>query len=85
MSDDARDPGGVASPCVRNCCLDDRDVCLGCHRTLAQILRFSRQSVIYGQWPDPVGVAKTTAVAVVVMVVGWLSFRRLQLRLAEHF
>lgn len=28
----------VASPCVRNCCLDDDDVCLGCHRTLTEIV-----------------------------------------------
>lgn len=28
----------VPSPCVRNCCLDDDDVCLGCGRLLAEIL-----------------------------------------------
>lgn len=33
MSEDA----GVASPCVRNCCLDDADVCMGCYRTLREI------------------------------------------------
>ncbi|WP_428242510.1 DUF1289 domain-containing protein [Gynuella sp.] len=27
----------IASPCVRNCCLDDSDVCLGCGRTLQEI------------------------------------------------
>ena len=27
----------LESPCVRNCCLDDEDVCLGCGRTLAEI------------------------------------------------
>ncbi|HEY4127039.1 MAG TPA: DUF1289 domain-containing protein [Gammaproteobacteria bacterium] len=27
----------VASPCVRNCCLDERDVCLGCGRSLDEI------------------------------------------------
>ncbi|MGH8028496.1 MAG: DUF1289 domain-containing protein [Arenimonas sp.] len=26
------------SPCVRNCCLDDDDVCLGCGRKLDEIL-----------------------------------------------
>ena len=26
------------SPCVRNCCLGHDDVCLGCFRTLAEIL-----------------------------------------------
>ncbi len=28
----------ILSPCVRNCCLDDDDVCLGCHRSLDEIL-----------------------------------------------
>ncbi len=28
----------VASPCVRNCCLDDQDICLGCSRSLAEIV-----------------------------------------------
>jgi len=27
----------IASPCIRICCLDDKDVCLGCFRTLAEI------------------------------------------------
>lgn len=26
-----------ASPCVRNCCLDLQDVCVGCFRTLREI------------------------------------------------
>jgi predicted Fe-S protein YdhL (DUF1289 family) len=29
------------SPCVRNCTLDDDDVCIGCERTLAEILAWS--------------------------------------------
>jgi len=32
---------GVMSPCVRNCCLDENDICLGCYRTLSEILRWS--------------------------------------------
>jgi uncharacterized protein len=28
----------VPSPCIRHCCLDDNDVCLGCGRLLAEIL-----------------------------------------------
>lgn len=28
----------IASPCVRNCCLDDEDVCLGCHRSVEEII-----------------------------------------------
>ena len=27
----------VASPCVRNCCLNQQDVCLGCFRLLDEI------------------------------------------------
>jgi uncharacterized protein len=31
-----------ASPCVRNCTLDPKtDICLGCHRTLEEILAWS--------------------------------------------
>jgi predicted Fe-S protein YdhL (DUF1289 family) len=29
------------SPCVRNCCLDDDDVCLGCGRSLEEIIAWS--------------------------------------------
>ncbi|MEP1445603.1 MAG: DUF1289 domain-containing protein [Paraglaciecola sp.] len=28
----------VQSPCVRNCCLDDKDMCLGCFRVIDEIL-----------------------------------------------
>lgn len=31
----------IQSPCVRNCCLDDNDVCLGCYRLLDEILQWS--------------------------------------------
>ncbi len=31
----------VPSPCVRNCCLSDEDVCLGCFRLLDEITRWS--------------------------------------------
>jgi predicted Fe-S protein YdhL (DUF1289 family) len=42
MTSDANEPiGGVPSPCVRNCCLDDKDICLGCYRSLSEILRWS--------------------------------------------
>jgi uncharacterized protein len=41
MTSDANAPiGGVPSPCVRNCCLDDKDICLGCYRSLSEILRW---------------------------------------------
>ncbi len=28
----------IQSPCIRNCCLNDEDVCLGCFRSLAEIV-----------------------------------------------
>lgn len=30
----------LASPCVRNCCLDDQDICVGCGRSLGEILEW---------------------------------------------
>lgn len=33
-----------ASPCVRNCCLDENDVCMGCGRALEEILRWQHSS-----------------------------------------
>ena len=36
MSTVPQDP--LASPCVRNCCLDDDNVCMGCGRTLQEIV-----------------------------------------------
>lgn len=33
--------GIVESPCVRNCCLNEADICLGCFRSLAEITRWS--------------------------------------------
>ncbi len=33
-----------ANPCNRHCCLDARDVCLGCKRTLAEILAWHNYS-----------------------------------------
>jgi predicted Fe-S protein YdhL (DUF1289 family) len=31
----------IPSPCVRNCCLNEDDVCLGCFRSLAEITQWS--------------------------------------------
>jgi predicted Fe-S protein YdhL (DUF1289 family) len=31
----------LESPCVRNCCLDDDNVCLGCGRSLDEIVAWS--------------------------------------------
>jgi len=33
-----------ASPCVRDCCLDEAEVCLGCGRSLQEILRWHAAS-----------------------------------------
>ncbi len=30
----------VESLCVRNCCLDKQDVCIGCGRTVEEIIRW---------------------------------------------
>jgi predicted Fe-S protein YdhL (DUF1289 family) len=34
-------PEAAASPCVRNCCLDDQDICLGCYRSITEITGWS--------------------------------------------
>jgi len=36
--------GDVPTPCVRNCCLDGNDICLGCHRSLSEILSWGGAS-----------------------------------------
>ncbi|EGW20819.1 DUF1289 domain-containing protein [Methylobacter tundripaludum] len=43
----------IISPCVRNCCLNGEDVCLGCFRSIDEILQWSdateqqKQKIIY--------------------------------------
>jgi predicted Fe-S protein YdhL (DUF1289 family) len=37
----APDNKRVASPCIRECCLDEHNVCLGCHRSLREICDWS--------------------------------------------
>lgn len=32
------------SPCVRNCCLDEDDICLGCFRNIEEIMQWSVSS-----------------------------------------
>jgi uncharacterized protein len=31
-------PSEIPSPCVRTCCLDDDDICIGCGRALDEIV-----------------------------------------------
>ncbi|UXD87390.1 DUF1289 domain-containing protein [Thalassolituus hydrocarboniclasticus] len=33
-----------ASPCTRNCCLNDQDICMGCYRSLSEILIWQASS-----------------------------------------
>jgi predicted Fe-S protein YdhL (DUF1289 family) len=32
------------SPCVNNCCLDQHDVCVGCYRTITEIIGWRDKS-----------------------------------------
>lgn len=34
----------INSPCVRNCCLSEDDVCMGCFRSLEEIKQWSLSS-----------------------------------------
>ena len=31
----------IPSPCIRNCCLNDEDICLGCFRSLSEIMSWA--------------------------------------------
>ena len=31
----------INSPCVRNCCLDSNEICLGCFRSIKEIMQWS--------------------------------------------
>ena len=31
----------VESPCIRNCCLDSNDICMGCFRSLTEITQWT--------------------------------------------
>ncbi len=34
----------ISSPCLRKCCLDERDVCLGCYRKIDEITGWTAMS-----------------------------------------
>lgn len=34
--------GASTSPCVRNCCLDEGDICIGCGRSLDEIRQWTQ-------------------------------------------
>lgn len=44
MSVKTKTANNVASPCVRNCCLDDQDMCIGCFRLLNEIIAWGDAS-----------------------------------------
>lgn len=39
----------ITSPCVRNCCLDADDICLGCGRSLQDIMQWTASSEVEKQ------------------------------------
>ncbi len=39
----------IPSPCVRNCCLDEQDICMGCHRSLDEIIAWHDSSLAQKQ------------------------------------
>lgn len=55
------------------------------YNPVARIILYTRQSVVYGVWPDWSGILKTSLVAVLVLAIGWATFERQQARLVEHF
>ncbi|WP_166839043.1 DUF1289 domain-containing protein [Rheinheimera pleomorphica] len=34
------------SPCVRNCCLDQQDICLGCGRSVEEIIEWHSANLL---------------------------------------
>ena len=39
--DNKNDIATVESPCIRNCCLDSNDICMGCFRSLTEITQWT--------------------------------------------
>lgn len=55
------------------------------YNPVARIILYTRQSLIYGVWPDWSGILKTTLFALLLLAVGWATFQRQQPRLVERF
>ncbi|MDT8371935.1 MAG: DUF1289 domain-containing protein [Gammaproteobacteria bacterium] len=34
----------IASPCIRHCCLANNDMCIGCLRTMDEVVQWSQAS-----------------------------------------
>jgi ABC-type polysaccharide/polyol phosphate export permease len=52
---------------------------------MGRIIGDSRRALIYGWWPGPRGLILTTVMSIAVCIIGYVSFRRLQGRVVEHF
>lgn len=39
----------IESPCIRNCCLNQEDICVGCFRSLEEILQWGAASNLHKQ------------------------------------
>lgn len=35
----------IESPCIRQCCLDDKDICLGCFRHINEITGWQKLTI----------------------------------------
>lgn len=58
---------------------------LATYNPLARIIQDSRQILIYGVVPEWEAMAKTTLIAITVMLAGLATFRRLQARVVEYY
>ena len=52
---------------------------------IARIISDSRRALLYGLWPGGRGLLLTTMVSLGLLAAGFLTFRRLQARIVEHF
>ncbi|HDZ16586.1 MAG TPA: DUF1289 domain-containing protein [Methylophaga aminisulfidivorans] len=46
MTDSTSPKKPIPSPCLRKCCLDARDVCMGCYRQIDEITGWAAMSEI---------------------------------------
>ncbi|MDH4275003.1 MAG: DUF1289 domain-containing protein [Gammaproteobacteria bacterium] len=45
MNDTTDEPRrDIPSPCIRNCCLDEYDICMGCLRSISEIIAWGNAS-----------------------------------------
>ncbi|UTW00774.1 DUF1289 domain-containing protein [Marinomonas rhizomae] len=44
MSETHKTDPNIKSPCIRQCCLDGDDVCVGCYRTITEIMDWQKST-----------------------------------------